>query len=83
MIVELLMLAFGVGLYLRVTRARDGVGRYALLSYVLLLLFAYVGDRFSDPPAEVDQIAWLGLIASTVMIPWAWWFERHRELRRV
>jgi membrane-bound metal-dependent hydrolase YbcI (DUF457 family) len=81
MIVELLMFAFGVGLYLRVTRALDRIGRYALLSYVLLLLFAYVSDRFGDPPADVDQIAWLGLIASAVMIPWAWWFERHRESR--
>jgi hypothetical protein len=21
------------------------------------------------------------LIAAAVLIPWAWWFERHRELR--
>jgi membrane-bound metal-dependent hydrolase YbcI (DUF457 family) len=81
MIVELLMFAVGLGLYMRVTRAHDRVGRYALLAYVILLLTAYVGDRFSDPPSSVDEIAWLGVIASAVLIPWAWWFERHRELR--
>jgi hypothetical protein len=83
MIVELLMFAIGVGLYVRVTRARDSIGRYALAAYVVLLLIAYVGDRFSDPPSSVGEIAWLGIIASAVLIPWAWWFERHRELRTV
>jgi hypothetical protein len=29
------------------------------------------------------EIAWLAVIASAVLIPWAWWFERHRELRTV
>jgi membrane-bound metal-dependent hydrolase YbcI (DUF457 family) len=81
MIVELLMFAVGVGLYVRVTRARDRVGRYALAAYVVLLLIVYVGDGFSDPPSSVGEIAWLGVIASAVLIPWAWWFERHRELR--
>jgi hypothetical protein len=81
MIVELLMFGIGVGLYMRVTRALDGIGRYALIAYVALLLFAYVSDRFSDPPSSVGEIAWLAVIASVVLIPWAWWFERHRELR--
>ena len=81
MIVELLMFAIGVGLYMRVTRARDRIGRYALLAYVVLLLIAYVSDRFSDPPSSIDEVAWLGVIASAVLIPWAWWFERHREPR--
>jgi membrane-bound metal-dependent hydrolase YbcI (DUF457 family) len=81
MIVELLMFAIGVGLYMRVTRARNRIGRYALLAYVVLLLIAYVSDRFSDPPSNIDEVAWLGVIASAVLIPWAWWFERHREPR--
>ncbi len=38
MVVELLMLAIGVGLYVRATRARDRIGLYALLAYVVLLL---------------------------------------------
>jgi membrane-bound metal-dependent hydrolase YbcI (DUF457 family) len=81
MAVELLMFAAGVLLYVRATRARDRIGRYAFLAYVLLLLFAYVSDRFSGPPASVDEIVWFGLVASAVMIPWAWWFDRHREPR--
>jgi membrane-bound metal-dependent hydrolase YbcI (DUF457 family) len=83
MIVELLMFTVGVGLYMRVTRARDRIGRYALLAYVALLLFAYVSDRFSSPPSSVDEVAWLGVIASAVLLPWTWWFERHREPRKL
>ena len=81
MIVELLMFAVGVRLYVQVTRPRDRIGRFALLAYIVLLLIAYAGDRFSDPPSSAGEIAWLGVIASAVVIPWAWWFERHRELR--
>jgi hypothetical protein len=43
-------------------------------------LSAYISDRFSEPPSSVEQIAVLGIIASAVLIPWAWWFDRHREL---
>jgi membrane-bound metal-dependent hydrolase YbcI (DUF457 family) len=81
MIVELLMFGIGVGLYMRLTRARDRIGRYALIAYLALLLFAYVSDRFGDPPSSAAEIAWLAAVASGVLIPWAWWFERHRELR--
>jgi len=83
MIVELLMFAVGVGLYVHTTRARDRVGRYALLGYVILLLLAYVSDRFSDPPSSVNQVVWFGILAECIVIPWAWWFDRHRELRAV
>jgi hypothetical protein len=81
MIVELLMFAAGVGLYVAATRERDRIGRYAFWAYVILLLFLYIGDRFSELPSSVDQIAVLGITASAVLIPWAWWFDRHREPR--
>jgi membrane-bound metal-dependent hydrolase YbcI (DUF457 family) len=79
MIVEFLMFAAGVGLYVAVTRACDRIGRYAFWAYVIFLLIAYVSARFSGLPPGVDQIAWLGIILSAVLIPWAWWFDRHRE----
>jgi hypothetical protein len=83
LIVELVMFALGLALYMRVTRASDRIGRYALLAYVAFLLFAYVSDRFSDPPSSVAAVVWLALIASAVLILWTWWFDRHRELRPV
>src|SRR4029077_11915605 len=80
MVVELGMMAVGVWLYVRTTRASDRIGRYALVSYVGLLLVVYIGDRFSGPPPSVGAIAWTGIAASVVLVPWAWWFDRHREV---
>lgn len=80
MVVELGMMAVGVWLYVRTTRARDRIGRYAFAAYVGLLLALYIGDRFSGPPPSVADIAWTGIAASVVLIPWAWWFDRHREV---
>jgi len=82
MVVELAMFAAGVWLYVRTTRSHDRVGRYAFIAYVVLLLAAYIGDRFSGPPQNVRaDIVWPGIIAEATLIPWAWWFDRHRDLR--
>jgi hypothetical protein len=81
MVVEISMLAVGVWLYVRATRAVDRIGRYAFIAYVALLLTLYVGDRFSAPPASVAEIIWPGIIAEIILLLWAWWFDRHRTLR--
>ena len=81
LVVEILMFATGVWLYVRSTRARDRIGHYAFVVYVGFLLVAYIGDRFSDPPPSVTDIAWTGIIAMIILIPWAWWFDRHRVVR--
>lgn len=81
MFVELAMLAAGVALYISATRPRDRIGRYAFAAYVLLLLVAYIADRFSPPPSSMSEIAWTGLIATAILIPWAAWFDHHRTQR--
>jgi hypothetical protein len=81
MVVELLMFAVGLWLYLKTTRARDGIGLYAFLAYIIFLLMAYVGDRFSGPPPSVANLVWASIIAEVILITWAWWFDRHRDLR--
>jgi membrane-bound metal-dependent hydrolase YbcI (DUF457 family) len=80
--VELFMFGVGIWLYVGTTRARDRIGHYAFVAYIALLLVAYIGDRFSSPPSSVAaDIAWPGVIAEVILIPWAWWFDRHRALR--
>jgi membrane-bound metal-dependent hydrolase YbcI (DUF457 family) len=81
MIVEITMFAVGVALYVQMTRPRDRIGRYAFLAYVGLLLLMYIGDRFSPPLLSVADVAWTGVAASVILIPWAWWFDHHRTLR--
>ena len=80
--VELIMFGVGIWLYVRTTRARDWIGRWVFGAYVVLLLAAYIGDRFGGPPANVmSDIVWPAIIITPIMILWAWWFDRHRVLR--
>jgi hypothetical protein len=81
LIVELAMFAMGVWLYVQTTQPRDRIGKYAFWVYVGLLLLLYIGDRFSEPPPSVSAVAWAGIAALAVLVPWAWWFDHHRELR--
>jgi hypothetical protein len=81
MIGEISMLAVGVWLCARTTRARDRIGQYSFVAYGVLLLILYVGDRFSTDPPTVSDIIWTGIIAEVVLLAWAWWFDYHRDLR--
>lgn len=77
-IVELAIFLCGIVLYARTTHARDRWGRWGFRVYVALLLVLFIGDRFSPPPESIIGIAWTGLIATIVLLGWAWWFDRHR-----
>ncbi len=80
MIVEIAMLAAGVFLYASVTKARDGIGRWAFWALVILLLGAFVFDSIDATPPPSVQAIWVSaLIATAVTLAWAWWIERHRE----
>jgi hypothetical protein len=81
MVVELLMFAAGLWLYMRATKARDRIGQYAFLAYWFLLLLLYFANAFGPPPPSIKAVAATGIAAAVILIPWAWWFDRHRELR--
>jgi membrane-bound metal-dependent hydrolase YbcI (DUF457 family) len=83
MIVELSMFAVGLWLYARTTRPKDRIGRYAFLTFVALLLISYISDRFGAPPSSWRDIAWSGVIAEVILLPWAWWFDHHRIRRAI
>ena len=78
LVVEIVMFAVGVWMYVRVTRAKDRIGRWAFIAYVVLLIAIYIADAFSPPPDNVAEIAWAGVAAAVILIPWAWWFDRNR-----
>ena len=81
MIVELLLFAVGIWMYVGTTRARDRIGRYGFLGFVAVLLLIDISDRFSAPPTQVTAVAWSCIVAFVILIPWAWWFDRHRVVR--
>jgi membrane-bound metal-dependent hydrolase YbcI (DUF457 family) len=79
MATEIAMLLIAVWIYARSTRARDRIGRYGFLAYVLVLLLLFIGDRFSAAPPTVSEIAWSVIPAEVVLLAWPWWFDRHRD----
>ncbi len=46
-------------------------------------MLAYIGDRFSAPPDNMSEVVWSGLIASVVLISWAWRFDHHRAVKQL
>lgn len=83
MAVELALYAGGVWLYATTTRARDRVGTWAFLALAVTLGLIYLANSFApEPPPSVMAIGVLALAASAVFPAWAWWADRHRELRR-
>lgn len=76
--VEVPMFGAGLWLYTRVTRPKDGVGRWALAALVALLLVLYAGAAFGPPPPSMNAAA-IGTLALVLLIPWAIWIDRHRE----
>jgi membrane-bound metal-dependent hydrolase YbcI (DUF457 family) len=81
MVIEITMFIVAILLYVQTTRSRDAIGRYAFAAFVLLLLVLYVGDPFQPPPASITEVAWTGIAAIFVVLPWSAWFDRHRVLR--
>ena len=78
--VELLLFAVGLALYLRATRPTDRVGSAALWSLVALLFAVYAASILGPPPPSVTAIAWTSQ-AQWLLVAWAYWIDRHREVR--
>jgi hypothetical protein len=81
MIVEIAMFVVGFYLYWIATRTRDWVGTYACIAYAVVLLFLFVGARFSAQPESVKQIVVPGLITEAILLAWPAWFDHHRVPR--
>ena len=75
--IESAMFAAGVWMYVRVTRARDRMGRINLWIYVAVLALPYAGNLFGPPPANTHALA-LAALGLWLFPPWAAWIDRHR-----
>jgi len=78
-VVELLMFAVGLFLYMRCTEAVDRIGRWALVSLGAVLTMIYMADSLSGvPPPSVTAMCVVGISAAVVFSAWAWLADRHR-----
>jgi hypothetical protein len=81
--VEAVLFGLGIWVYLRQTKAKDSIGTYAFWGFVVILLLAYALTAFGPaPPASIKKIA-LATLGTGLLIPWAWWFDSHRESRSI
>jgi hypothetical protein len=78
--VELGLLAAGVAIYLLQTKAKDKTGSFGFYAFVVLIVALYGAVVFGPPPTSIKKLA-LGALSALVFVPFAWWFDRHREAR--
>ena len=78
--VELTLLAVGVAIYLFQTRAKDKLGSYGFWAFVAAIVALYGVVVFGPAPSSVNKLA-IGALSSLLFVPFAWWFDRHREGR--
>ena len=78
MFLEVAIFAAGAWLYLSVTRARDKIGRYALWALLAFLFLGWVASLIAGAPPSERFMAW-GALSMWIVVPWAWWSDRHRE----
>jgi membrane-bound metal-dependent hydrolase YbcI (DUF457 family) len=79
LVVEFLLYATGVVLYLRSTVARDRVGVVSLWTLLLFLAIVELGNVLGPTPPSVLAVAWSGQ-AMWLLVAWAYWIDRHRIL---
>jgi hypothetical protein len=79
-VVELILFTLGIWIYMRGTKAKNKIGSYGFWAFIIFLLAAYAGAAFGPPPPSVKKLA-IGTLFSWLLVPWAWWLDRHREPR--
>jgi membrane-bound metal-dependent hydrolase YbcI (DUF457 family) len=80
LIVEGLLFAGCVALYVRTTKAIDRTGTYALWGLVAFLVVIYSMNVLGPPPPDTGVIAYAGN-ASWLFVLWGYWIDRHRAVR--
>jgi hypothetical protein len=79
-LVEYLLFAAGIAVYVSATRAKGRTGNLALWSFLGLLGVLYPASMFGPPPPSVQALAWSAL-AIWLTVPWAAWADQNRRLR--
>ena len=77
-LVELLMLAFGVALYARATPTANRLGRNGLRALVAFLVLVYLASAFGPPPPSVAAVAWTAQ-SIWLLVAWAYWVDHNRR----
>ena len=80
LVVEVAMYAAGLWIYLRATRPRDAIGRWAFGVLAAFLLIVYAANVAGPPPPSVTAIWIVGIAGGAALVAWSWWADRHRDV---
>ena len=81
LVVEFGLLGACAVYYLRVTRPRDAIGRWACWALLAFLALGYLGSMYGPPPPSVVALGISALVMLWLLVVWAYWVDRHREPR--
>ena len=57
------------------------MGVWAFWALVVFLTAVWLASVLGPPPSSERVVKWTGL-AMWLFVPWGWWIDRHRALRR-
>jgi hypothetical protein len=77
LVVEGVLFAAGIAVYLRSTRARSRKSTIGLWVLVVFQLVLWVTQPLTPPPPDTSTLAWVGLAAWLFPL-WAAWIDRGR-----
>ena len=77
--IETAMYAAGLWIYMRSTRARDGIGRWGFRALAIFLPVVYVGNILGPPPPSVSALWMSAAAGGAILVAWMWWVDRHRD----
>jgi len=78
--IEVPMFAGGLWSYMRTTKARDAIGRWAFGGLAVFLVIAYVANLAGPPPPSVTALWITAIVGAAILTLWSWWADRHREV---
>ncbi len=80
-VVEIVMFAIGVSIYVRATRATDGIGKWAFVGVTGFLLIGFLVNANGTPPPSVTALWVMALVLGCLTLALAWWADKHRLAR--
>jgi len=79
-ILEFLIYIAGIILYINVTKPKDKIGKYSFRGLIILLALFHVMNLTGPPPPNEKMIGYASLSLWLIVL-WAYWTDRHRELK--
>jgi hypothetical protein len=80
LLAEAVMYTAGLSIYLRSTRARDNIGRWAFVAFAIVWVVVYLASLVGPPPPSIRALWSTAVLGAALVLWWAWWADRHRDV---